>query len=538
VLVRERLTTASEGVAVVTERSGDLLAIDGLTKMYVGQLAISDVSARLDSARSLGLAGHNGSGKSTLVKVLGGYVGADRGSGHFKGSPIDLTRVGGQWRDEVHVVHQDLGLISQLTVGEQFGLVGGAAGRTSRRERRAIAAAALDRFGVRVSQKQQLGDLTRGQQALVALARVAHSWPNPNQLLVLDEVTSPLGFREVQHVFALLNQLKEAGAGILLVTHRPAELLDFCEDVLVLRDGRVVARMRAADTTQSDLVHAISGESRASRIRADAIIDEAEAEFAGAPSTPSAAGSRRPATGAPVRDDAPVTIEVSVPSGPNFSVSADWNRVVGVIGNIGSGHDAVVSLLSTVTGLGSSITIGGIRIDGGKIMKLRRAGVQLMPRDRLKLGIIPNMSATENIVLALPGRPRLLRNRGADLKQAREWFDTFDIQPRQPQRELRLFSGGNQQKAILARCIASEPSLLIVDEPTEGVDIGAKVDIITALRTWVMVEERSVIACMSDVDTAMELCDTIVVIRDYQAVGQCTVADTSRSELLRLASGA
>lgn len=513
-----------------------LISVRGVTKAYLAQLALDDVSFSLQFGRSLAIAGHNGSGKSTLVKILCGYVNADQGDGEFKGAPIDLRRRTGRWRDDVHVVHQDLGLISELSVGEQFGLGSGRTGSGGRRHTQKIAESAMDQFDVRVSHRTVVADLTRGQQALVALARVAHSWPNPMQLLVLDEVTSPLGARDVGHVFSLLRQLTKAGAGVVLVTHRPAEMLDLCEDILVLRNGRVVANLQTVQTSEARLVREIAGDGTSLPVRA---MESRRAKLVGVLASGARARPTSRNTEEPGRTSTQpaAVINLAVPAGPNYSVTAAWGQIVGVVGNVGSGHDQLVSFMAAETQSGASATVGNTHIRGGQVGRLRRAGVRLMPKDRLKLGIIPTLSATENVVVALRDRPVLIRNRAADREEVGGWFDIFDITPRRPERELRLFSGGNQQKVILSRSVAANPSILIVDEPTEGVDFGARIEIVAALRAWVSAGDRAVVACLSDIDIAMELCDSVVVIRNGRTVAHCAVKEVARPELLELVAG-
>jgi ABC-type sugar transport system ATPase subunit len=513
-----------------------LLAVRGLTKVYAGQRALDDAYLDLYSGGAVALAGHNGSGKSTFVKVLCGYVGAEAGTGTFRGQPFDLSRAG-KTPDWLHVVHQDLGLVAELTVAEQFALSGDAVGWGRGTDKVQHATAALERFGVTVSPKTLLGDLTRGQQALVALARVAYDWADPHQILVLDEVTSPLGVHEVDKVFTLLHQLKSEGAGVILVTHRPDEMLSTCDQILVLRNGRIVADLPAEGTTEGRLVREIAGDGQT---LPEGRMETRRRELIPALAAPAGQARRKQlsrAKTASADSGAPLRISVTSASGSDYEVEAGYGQVVGVVGTIGSGHDELVSLLASSTARSAEITVRGRTIRGGAIGRMQQAGVRLMPKDRLKLGIVPSMSATENVILAKSGQSMWTRNRAREVRDVRRWFEVFDVRPQRPGRELRLFSGGNQQKVILARTIAAEPSMIVVDEPTEGVDFGARIEIVAALRAWVASGERAVVACLSDIDIAVDLCDEIVVVRQGRAVERCRVADMTRTQLLDLVTG-
>lgn len=465
--------------------------------------ALNDVSLSVASGEIVGLVGQNGSGKSTLVKVLAGVHQPDHGS------EVRLCRTLGE-QAELHFIHQDLGLVESLSTIENLdldrklgarGLLPNRVRAEERRARDLIAGFWVD-FDVR----RQVAELSAAERAIVAIARALDGWTHPRNVLVLDEPTASLHGEEVEKLFVAVRRVVDSGAGVIFISHRLEEVVDLADRVVALRDGNLVADVRRGEFDHDDLVRLIAG----------------------------AFDSTAPAPQL-VPDETPVLVArgITGPTIGSLDLALHAGEVLGISGVLGSGREQVASILF---GAGEG-SVGELELTGDSVPALdpRRAvdaGVAYVPGDRRRYGAVMTMNARENITLPRMSPLRRFFGRldgAAEREEVGRWIDTVGLRPRDPERALELFSGGNQQKIVLAKWLRNDPKVLLLDEPTQGVDVGAKAAIFELIATAAR-GGAGVLICSSDAKELALICDRVIVMSDGRAV-----ADLPRPELCEAA---
>jgi ABC-type sugar transport system ATPase subunit len=482
-----------------------VLTVKGLSKTFPGLRALEDVDFSLDSGEIVALVGQNGSGKSTLVKVLTGIHEPDPGAEITVGRG-DSDAHAGHHSGSVHVIHQDLGLIPQLNTVENLDLVRRHGGRSlapiARRAEAEHARGLLEQFDATFDVTVPIAALTPAERTIVAIARAFDGWAGPEGLLILDEPTAALHSDEAGRLFTAVRRAAGQGAGVIFVSHRLDEVMDLADRVVVLRDGRVVADTPASELDHNELVRLIVGSA----------IPEGPARPAGGAGA--FALSVRGLGGGLVRD-----LDLDVRAG----------EVVGVAGILGSGREHIAGLLfGAQPRTGGDVAVQGSQLAPGDPRAAIGAGVAYVPGDRHADGAVMPMRVREN--LTLPDLLRLRRrfgqlDRSAERREVAEWVERVALRPAEPERPLELFSGGNQQKVVLAKWLRNDPRVLLLDEPTQGVDVGAKSSIYHLVRD---AAARGAAVLMTSSDTAelASMCDRVVVMR-----GGCAVAEVRGGDL-------
>ncbi len=493
-----------------------VLSVRNLSKTFPGQRALDGVSLDVTPGEIHALVGENGSGKSTLIKCLSGYHEPDYGSEiQLGGTKLALPYSPSQAHSlGLAFIHQDLGLIPSLTVLENLALGRGFA--TSLRHRirwrseNKRARKVLQEFGYDIDPQTLVRHLSASERTIVAIARGLQDARETAELLVLDEPTAALAETEVRRLFDALRRITERGVGILYVSHRLEEIFAISQRVTIIRDGRYVATRRTIDLSERELVSLIVGK-------------PLDKYYPLADSTP---GRKQ-------------LLEVSNLGGRRLrdvSFTLREGEILGVAGLLGSGRSELARILFGAQQRAS----GSILIDGEDI-RLRspaqaiRAGIALVPEDRRSDGAIPRMSVMENMTLpdlaefATLGR---LRKR-AERDFAQNLAETFRIVPRDASRPFYVLSGGNQQKAILAKWMHLHPRLLILDEPVQGVDIGSKTEIYEMIET-AAADGAGVLVITSEFEDLAHLCDRVIVLREGRVVGELIGDELQRERMLQL----
>jgi len=485
---------------------GDLPAVSfrHLSKTFPGQRALVDVSFDVAPAEIHALLGENGSGKSTLIKILAGIHHPDAGAEIHVfgeqlplGSPRDSRRLGLQF------VHQALGIIDELTAVENIALGFGYRRHLGRlidwRAQRRKTSRLLDMLSVEFDIDVPVGRLRAVDRSAVAIARALDDDDGACRVLVMDEPTAALPPTEVDSLFALLRRAQAAGTAIIYVSHRLNEILDLADRATILRDGALQKTVSIASTNRAGLVDAIVGRAVSERLA------EAPAE--------------RQTT---VESDVALRVEeMNTRRLKNVSFVVRTGEVVGIAGLTGSGREELAGALVGENGSQVRITTG------------RGAAVNPTPRRAKKIGLVlvlPNRAAgaatkeltiRENLTLpALEryGRFGLVR-RGAELRDTNRWISSLDIRPRDPERAYALLSGGNQQKVAFGKWLNLDPLVLVAEDPTSGVDVGARGAIYDLIRAQAA-KGMSFVVASSDTEDLLALCDRILVLRDGELVDE------------------
>jgi ribose transport system ATP-binding protein len=493
-----------------TAKSGTpLLAVRGLSKAFAGTLALNAVDLDIARGEVHALLGENGSGKSTLIKILSGYHEPDAGSVHIDGEPLPFGAPDSSYERGCRFIHQDLGLVDSMSVLDNLLLSSGYPTKLGTvRDRVALNRAREDlaRVGLDLDPRLLISQLTLAQRTGVAVARALRvDAEHETKVLVFDEPTATLPESEVRHLLATVRAVAAAGIGVLYVTHRLDEVPEIADNVTVLRDGEKTASTAAAGITRADLVHLLVG-----------------TEFE---EVATAAASLR-STGEPV-----VRVE-DLAAGRIVDVSVDLyaGEVTGIAGLTGSGREVLLGAIFGATPRrGGTVTVSGKKIGSNKPAEAVAAGVGYVPAERKIRGGIMELTARENITIADVKAfwkvPFISRRREND--ESRLWFERMSVRPKgRIDQILNNFSGGNQQKVLLAKWLRRRPAVILLDEPTQGVDIGSKAEI---HRQLLAEAERgaAVVVASTDVDELAAVCSRILVLRRGRIVADLQRGDVS-----------
>ncbi|HEV2637063.1 MAG TPA: sugar ABC transporter ATP-binding protein [Actinocrinis sp.] len=512
-------TTGRPGRPRPAGPSVPLLRITNLSKTFLGTRALNEVSLDVHSGEVLAVVGQNGSGKSTLVKVLAGVHEPDPGGSVLVRDPDGrLVPAHGAHRQSLHFIHQDLGLLPTLSTTENLDL-GRPLGRRgllpgNRAEEHRRAERLIGRFGTELDVRAPVGGLSPAERAIVAIARALDGWTRPDNVLVLDEPTTAFHSGEVQRLFEAVRRVADEGAGIIFISHRLDEVRELADRVAALRDGRLVAQGTAAEFDHDALIRAIVGSALA----------ETRKE--------------------PVPAHRPTVLDVDALAGRRLhgvGLTVRQGEILGVGGVLGSGREDLAALLfGAQPRTGGRVRVDGRVLPGGDVAASIGMGLAFVPADRHRHGAVMELSMREN--LTLPGLAPLRRRFGridlaAERAESRQWSAAVELRPAEPERPLSRFSGGNQQKVVLARWLRMRPAVLLLDEPTQGVDIGAKAAIYALIRRAAAEQGTAVLVCSSDSAELAELCDRVVVLQDGQVTAEVEADQLSEEALLRASLG-
>ncbi|WP_410623636.1 sugar ABC transporter ATP-binding protein [Amycolatopsis sp. cmx-8-4] len=490
-----------------------LLRVSGMSKTFPGLKALDGVALEVRSGEIVAVLGHNGSGKSTLVKILAGVHSADPGSVVEVRDAEGRLVSGLSAREELHFIHQDLGLADILTTVENLGLGRTSHGRGLAPVHRAAehrrAEELISRFGPGFDVTLPVGRLSPAQRAIVAIARAMDGWTRPDNVLILDEPTTALHGGEVQLLFEAVRRVAASGAGVVFISHRLDEVLELADRVVVLRNGKVVAE-EPTDRLDHDAVVAL-------------IAGRAVADLS---------AIRQAAPGPPVLEVAGISGEEL----QDFALTLRAGEIVGIGGILGSGREQLGPMLfGAAHRYGGQVEVAGEELAADDTMAAIEAGMAYVPADRRRGGAVLGMSVREN--LTLPAMRPLRRAFGrldtrSERAETHAWMDTVGLRPADPERRLQLFSGGNQQKVVLAKWLRVRPRVLLLDEPTQGVDVGAKAAIYELIFT-ARSEGAAVLLCSSDTKELVTLCDRVLVLMEGRVVSEVPRAELTEARLVR-----
>jgi ABC-type sugar transport system ATPase subunit len=491
-----------------------LIEFRGIRKSFPGVVALDGVGFAVEPGSCHALIGENGAGKSTLGKILGGIHPPDSGEIWLEGKPVRLDSPLDARRHGIAMVHQELAFCPNLSVAENLCLGDPPRGRMGwidRTAMRAKAQAMLDVIDSRVDVSAPMGSLGTGAEQLVQIAAAVGTGA---RVLIMDEPTSSLSAGETQEIFRLVRALQARGVTLIYVSHRLEELFALCDRITVLRDGRHVATEAIAATSRGRVISQMIGREL-----------------------------REWKPGHLARPPGETWLEVQALESPgqfsgiNLAVKA--GEIVGIAGLVGAGRTAVAQ---AIFGLDDAAT-GQIAVKHaplrlGSISSALDAGLGLVPEDRKRQGLILTMNCRENASLA--ALPRLTRwgwiNRRKERATVEEFSRRFRVKARSLESATSTLSGGNQQKIALAKWLACSCDVLLVDEPTRGVDVGAKAEIYEVLDELAC-EGRALLVISSELPELLTLCSRILVMREGRLVGEVARADFSEATVMHLMAG-
>lgn len=497
------------------------LEVEGLAKSFDGVPALHPLDLTIPAGTVHGLVGQNGCGKSTLVKCLTGYHRPDSGRVRVFGREVGLPVVEPA-RHGIAVIHQDVGLVNQMTVLENLGVNAryGARllGPVNVRREKEIYRRLFERLDVELPFDARVADLSPAEHALVGVVRAMRLMSEgdlAHHLFILDEPTAYLSRTEAQRLTAFMRRVAAQGSSVIFISHRLNEVLENCDSVTVLRDGRAVLNAGTSGLTRSELVHHMLGR----RLT----------EFY--PDPPA------------LRPDASVGLRVDQLTGDvvrDFSIEVRAGEIVGFTGLAGMGQEELPQLLSGAKQPARGvISVGGRHVPPGDIPAAIAAGIALIPGNRHRDGCWLDATAAENVTLPALDQ---FRKRGrivdwrAERAAARELLRGAGVRPFAPHLPLRLFSGGNQQKVVFGKWLNLEPKVLLLDEPTQGVDAGAARDLLDRV-AQLAAEGTAVLIFSGDYEQIAVVCHRAQVLHHGEVIAELSGDDLTEHGLVEAFEG-
>ena len=485
----------------------------GITKHFDAVKALQGASLELHAGEIHTLAGENGSGKSTLLKILAGVIRPDDGKIAIDGSELTFSGVRDAMSHGISMVSQELSLVPHLSIAENVFLghnqTRGKLGIDWRdTEKRAVEV--LKRLNLNVNPKDEVSSLPQHEQQLVEIARAMAADSN---ILLLDEPTSSLAPNEVEALFKVVRQLRDEGVAIVMISHRMSEMLDISDRFTVLRDSKFIDTSPRAGVTEDWLIERM-------------VLNKPKK------------GIRLEKSGA--KPELVLEVKGMTDRGGAFqdiSFNLYKGEIVGLAGLAGAGRtelvEAIVGLHPRESG---EVVVAGKTV-GQSTRATMNAGVALVPDDRREKSTIHEMSIRDNLLLAVHGRPQKQRSKKSEEKIVSDWVSKFKIKMSNPYAPISSLSGGNQQKAVIARCLETKPKVLILDEATRGIDLGAKAEIYQILRE-LAAEGLAILVVSSELSEIFEISDRVLVMHAGDLTADLDRSKIEESDVVSAATGA
>jgi galactofuranose transport system ATP-binding protein len=482
----------------------NILSVKGITKSFPGVTALEDVDFSLQKGEIHALMGENGAGKSTLIKVITGVEHPDRGVVEFDGKSVEVRSPQHAQQIGISTVYQEVNLCTNISVAENI-MLGHEPkawfGGIHWRKMNALADAALKKLGIHIDVSRPLGNYSVAIQQMVAITRSLEF--SSARVLILDEPTSSLDLNETNQLFALMRQLKARGIGIVFITHFLDQVYQIADRITVLRNGKLVGTFETANLPQLELIAKMLGRSLTD-------LDEV---------SKAKAFKRKSDWGEPVLEAKELGHK-----GVMDPVSMDLlqGEVIGVAGLLGSGRTEMVNMIFGIdTPDSGSLLINGKKINKFSPLESIKKGIALCPENRKEEGVFGDLSIRENIVMALQASNGWYKflDEARQYEIAEKYIRILGIVTPSADQLVKNLSGGNQQKVILARWLAINPQVLILDEPTRGIDVGAKAEI-QRLVLDLASEGKSSIFISSELDEVLRCSHRIVVLRNHKKAAE------------------
>ena len=491
-----------------------LLSATGLTKQFPGTLALDDVAMELHRQEILAVIGENGAGKSTFMKILAGIYHSDAGQITLEGKAIRLDSIRQAQEHGIALIHQELNLADNLdvTANLYLGQETHAWGWIDQSALYDKATALLTRLNIDIDPRTRVSDLSIGQQQLIEIAKAIAI---DARILIMDEPTSSLTQHESDHLFTVINDLRENGMSIIYISHRLNEVVEIADRVVVLKDGKNAGELPKEDINHDNMIRLMVGRE----------MDQAR--------------HRTPIPPGDVVLELENLVTPAHPSHANsFTVCA--GEVVCIAGLVGAGRTEVLEAIFGVTpALSGTISMSGY---DGEIHSARQAidaGIGLVPEDRKLQGIILEMSLRDNLSLASmrEHQHKGFLNAEYERENSRIQIEALSIATPDDRKEVQLLSGGNQQKVVIGKWLATHPKLLLLDEPTRGIDVGAKGEIYKLIDSLAQ-QGVAILFVSSDMEEVLSLSDRVLVMHEGLITGELAKSELTEEAVMRLATNA
>jgi len=491
-----------------------LLEMRGISKFYPGVIALNDVRFDLLPGEVHALCGENGAGKSTLMKILAGAETKDRGEVLIKGQPVEIRSPQDAMERGINIIYQEFNLVPHLSAAENIylGREPGAAvpGFINFKKLYGDAQAVMDSLGVAVDVRSEVSRLSVAQQQMVEIAKATS---RNSAIIAMDEPSATLTDHELKNLFELIKGLRNRGVGVIYISHRMEEIFSICDRVTVFRDGQYVATKRIQDTDRDDVIRMMVGRELKEVI------------------------PKRPAPiGEPVLEVRNLTRKGVF---ENISFTVHRGEVVGIGGLVGAGRTEVARAIFGADPIDSGeILVNGKLVHPRSPREAIELGIGLVPEDRKSLGLILNMAVRENTTLANLDLLSVLGfvNRKKEREVSEKYVKELRVRTPSIEQEVKNLSGGNQQKVVLAKWLFTDSQLLIFDEPTRGIDVGAKIEIYELMNELVA-KGAGMIMISSELPELLGMSDRILVMHEGRITGELSREEATQEKAMQLATG-
>ncbi|ELV7517892.1 ribose ABC transporter ATP-binding protein RbsA [Photobacterium damselae] len=489
-----------------------ILALEGIEKAFPGVKALDNACLNVYPGRVMALMGENGAGKSTLMKVLTGIYSKDAGEVRYQGAPVHFHGPRHSQEAGISIIHQELNLIPELTIAENIFLgrektnaFGGIKWAEMYREADAL----LKRLNVKHSSRQLLGELSLGEQQMVEIAKALSF---KSQVIIMDEPTDALTDTETESLFNVINELRSEGCGIVYISHRLKEIFEICDDITVLRDGKFIGECRVADIDEDGLIEMMVGRR----------LDEQYPRIAVKHGTTCL--EVKNLTGSGIND---------------VSFTLDRGEILGISGLMGAGRTELMKVIyGALTRESGDVILDGKIINPISPQDGLANGIAYISEDRKGDGLILGLSVKEN--MSLCALEQLSNGIKIDQQQeviaVEDFIRLFNIKTPTRDQIIGNLSGGNQQKVAIAKGLMTKPKVLILDEPTRGVDVGAKKEIYQLINQF-KADGMSIILVSSEMPEVLGMSDRILVMHEGRISGEFTPEEANQEKLLACAVG-
>jgi galactofuranose transport system ATP-binding protein len=479
----------------------DIINVKGITKSFPGVVALEDVDFSLRKGEVHALIGENGAGKSTLIKVLTGVEHPDKGIIELDGKPVQVRSPQHAQQLGISTVYQEVNLCTNISVAENImlGHEPHRLGSIDWKKMNDLARQAVGRLGVDVDVTRPLGNYSVAIQQMVAIARALEILSA--KVLILDEPTSSLDIHETELLFAVMHKLKSEGLGIIFITHFLDQVYEVADRITVLRNGKLVGTFDTASLPRLELIAKMLGRS---------LTDLSELKKARQKSGQNTQNLLQAKGLGLAGSMEPIDLELNT------------HEVVGIAGLLGSGRTELANLIFGIDAPDAgTLTINDTKVSHFSPLQSLMHGIALCPEDRKAEGIVGELTIRENIILALQARNGWFKflNMKKQYEIANKYIQLLGIATPSPDQLIKNLSGGNQQKVILARWLATNPQVLILDEPTRGIDVGAKAEI-QKLVLDLAEEGKSCVFISSELEEVLRTSHRIVVLRDHKKAAE------------------
>lgn len=489
-----------------------LLEMNGISKSFPGVKALQDVSLKVIAGEVHCLMGENGAGKSTIINVLAGLLEMDEGEILIDGKSVNINKPNDAYMNGISFIFQELSVINTLTVEENMtlGFESSHIGIVDKRENIQRVKDILSKLDIDISFSSMVKELSVCQKQMMLIAKaLSHN----SEIIVMDEPTASLTNKETNELFKMIKQLKEEGVTFIYVSHRFEDIFAIGDRITVFRDGKNAGELLVKDTSEDEIIRYMVGR-------------DIEDTFP----------KRNHSIGEPILKVDNLCAQELI---KDVSFELKSGQVLGISGLAGAGKTELARALFG----DNTITSGKITLKG-KIIHLRNPkdainnGIALLPEERRTQGIVGKMSIRENISLVISKRIAnfFVINRGKDQKLAKDYIEEINVKTPSPEQEIRLLSGGNQQKVIIAKWLATEADVFLLDEPTRGIDVGAKSEIYEIINNLTKMG-KAVLLFSSELPELLGVCDDIMVMSNGRLAGTLNSKEANQVEIMKLSVG-